>query len=160
MISGFNFRFLITTARAMIVHTFLITISLFNSMRSSTVEKEFDIATLVGVLAVIGGLIGVLVAVSAFRKREEKPRTLRNANKLNRELMVKVAQLKRAEQKQLRILSEQEDIEHPVTLLICPSVLTKAASRAARSRLSESEKLAIASLLRKTNGSMVPSKAD
>jgi hypothetical protein len=60
-----------------------------------------------------------------YRKRRTIPRRLNNPMKLSRELSRRIS-LRSVELRQLKLLAEEQEIEHPLTLILCPSLLGKA----------------------------------
>jgi hypothetical protein len=77
-------------------------------------------------LCVAAGVIVVLVLLHRRYQREATPKVVNHQGKLNRVLQKQMA-LKSAEVRQLRVLAEAQSVENPMTLLICPSLLAKAA---------------------------------
>jgi hypothetical protein len=75
-------------------------------------------------LAVLGFLILVII-YHFHQKRQNSPHPLNHSGKLAREVARTIA-LRPAELKQLKILAEQQELEHPLTLILCPSALGKA----------------------------------
>jgi hypothetical protein len=70
-------------------------------------------------IAILGGLI------SHYRRRPRVvKRSQNNPAKLTREV-AKDLRLKSIEVKQLKIMAEEQDLIHPLTLLLCPSALGK-----------------------------------
>lgn len=83
------------------------------------------------VVAVIAGVILLVVTVVLFNRRSQqqaKPKANNNIAKLNRQL-AKASGLKARELKQLKLLAEQENVQNPLVLLLCPSVLKAAAGK-------------------------------
>jgi hypothetical protein len=88
-----------------------------------------------GVLAGIAGGIVLLVVVGGRRGREAAPKTLNHHGKLLKEVL-RTVPLKPAELKQLKLLLQEsggrtggglQSVQSPLTLVLCPSVLVKAA---------------------------------
>ncbi len=75
------------------------------------------------------GLVILLAALSNRRKREVSPRTLNNHTKLVKEIM-RTVPLRQAEVRQLKMLLDVQTGDqrprHPLTLILCPSVLATA----------------------------------
>ena len=94
------------------------------------VSEPVDSGRVVAVLATIAGAIGLLVVVGQRRRRPPGPKALRHHGKLLKEVL-RAVPLKPAELKQLKQLAEQargaDAIESPLTLMLCPSVLVRAA---------------------------------
>ena len=112
---------------------------------NQSVGESVDGGKLLAVfLAIIAAV--VLVALLNYRqKRSVVPKVLNHPGKLLREVARSV-NLKPAEIKQLKALSEGQELSSPLVLLLCPSVL----ARAARSKPERVDKNVLASLLRKT----------
>jgi hypothetical protein len=96
----------------------------FKSIQSNVGEST-DPKTLLAILAVLAGIVLVLVMLSNRRKRVAQPRTLNHQGKLLREVLGEI-DLKSAELKQLKSLADEQQLGSPLTLLLCPSQLTKA----------------------------------
>ena len=75
---------------------------------------------------VAGGLIVILVLLHRRYQRQAIPKVVNHQGKLNRALQKQIA-LKSAEVRQLRSLAEGQAVQNPMTLLLCPSLLAKAA---------------------------------
>ena len=80
-------------------------------------------------LLVVFGIVTVLIVIAMRSQRQQKkaaaPKALNHQGKLVKEV-VKHVNLKPAEIKQLKILSESKDLSSPLVLLLCPSLLTAA----------------------------------
>lgn len=80
------------------------------------------------VILIVLGLIG-LVALLAFltrtREKNDAPKVVNNPGKLSRHLARQLG-LKPNEIRQLKQLADQEGLENPLVLLLCPSVLQAA----------------------------------
>jgi hypothetical protein len=88
-----------------------------------------DPTKLLAVICAIGGAIVLLVFLSRRRKTSPgatSPRTLHHQGKLIREVQ-KAVHLKPAEIRQLKTLADSQGVQNPLTLLLCPSLLAKAA---------------------------------
>ena len=71
---------------------------------------------------------GILILVLLFnyhRKHKKIPRKAYNPARLTRELCRRIS-LRSVELKQLKILAEEQELEYPLTLILCPSLLGKA----------------------------------
>ncbi len=80
------------------------------------------------ILGAVALLIGVLVLLSLLTHRRdprEKPKPVNNPARLIREL-ARQAGLRPRELKQLKQLALEQNIDNPLVLLLCPSVLKKA----------------------------------
>ena len=99
-----------------------------------TVNEPVDSSRALAVAAGIGGAVVLLVAVGQWRKREAKPKSLNHPGKLLKEVLRSVP-LKGAEVRQIRSLAQDYRppgggrIESPLTLLLCPSLLSDAAKQ-------------------------------
>jgi hypothetical protein len=65
---------------------------------------------------------------SKWQNRQVTPKLLNNSNKLMREVLKKLP-IRRTPVKHLKMLAEQQGCSSPLTLLICPSLLSSAAKR-------------------------------
>jgi hypothetical protein len=75
----------------------------------------------------LGGL-AITIAAAVYSQRKQKsvmPKVLNHPGKLVREV-ARALHLKSSEIKQLKMLAEEQEVESPLTLLLCPSVLAKA----------------------------------
>jgi hypothetical protein len=107
------------------------------------------------VLAGAAGLILVMLAGSKIRARRATPQAMHHPGKLMRELL-KAVPLKPKEVKQLKLLADasrrrqaegasEAGVEHPLTLILCPSVL----ARTLKDRPANVDRAVIAGLIRK-----------
>lgn len=71
------------------------------------------------------GLALLLLVLSYRRKREVAPRAINHPGKLLREVS-RSMDLKPPELRQLKLLAEKQSLASPLTLLLCPSLLSKA----------------------------------
>jgi hypothetical protein len=81
------------------------------------------------ILLIVVGLIGLLVLISMFNRRiekKDKPKPLNNPSRLMRQLARQVG-LSNRELRQLKVIAEQENLQNPLVLLLCPSVLQRVA---------------------------------
>ena len=85
-----------------------------------------DASKLLALLAAAGGLAILLVVVSQRRKREVTHRALHHHGKLLKQVCRAIA-LKPRELRQIRQLAEDQNVTSPLTLLLCPSLLERAA---------------------------------
>jgi hypothetical protein len=71
------------------------------------------------------GLVILLVLLNARRSRVVKPKVLNHHGRLLKEI-ARSCDLKSSEVKQLKLLADlRQDVNNPLTLLLCPSVLTQ-----------------------------------
>jgi hypothetical protein len=94
--------------------------SIQDNVGSTTDPKKFF-----AFLALIMGLMLLLAVLSKRKQRQVTPKTLNHQGKLLREILRQV-DLRPAEVRQLKMLAEAQEVESPLTLLMCPSVLAKA----------------------------------
>jgi len=66
----------------------------------------------------------LLAAISAYKKRELRPKAVNHQGRLMKEILKRV-QLKKAEAKQLKILAAEQGCASPLTLILCPSLMAK-----------------------------------
>jgi hypothetical protein len=97
----------------------------FQSVNQS-MNETVDISKAVPYLLVAAGL-GILIGLfNYYRKRRTSPRRgLNSPGKLNREVC-KAIHLRSVELKQLKVMAEEQQVENPLTLILCPSLLGKA----------------------------------
>src|SRR5687768_3508788 len=89
-------------------------------------QQAGDPSKLLALLAAAGGLAVLLVALGYRRQREVSPRGFNHHGKLLKE-MCKAISLKPAERRQLKLLADAQGYASPLTLLLCPSLLARAA---------------------------------
>jgi hypothetical protein len=92
---------------------------------SQNMNAPVDMSKAVPYLLVGLGVIILAILYNYYRQRQNTPRSLNHPGKLSRELGRKL-NLRSIELRQLKILAEEEQLEHPLTLILCPSVLGKA----------------------------------
>jgi hypothetical protein len=88
--------------------------------------KEPEPGMFLAWLCVAAGVIVVLIFLHRRYQREATPRVVNHQGKLNRALQKQIG-LKSSEVRQLKTLTEGQPINNPLTLLLCPSLLAKAA---------------------------------
>jgi hypothetical protein len=81
--------------------------------------------------AVVIGLVGLIILISVLNRGiklggsgTRRSREPNHPHKLAREIAKKVG-LRRAELKQLRIVAESQNLQSPLTVLLCPSLLAR-----------------------------------
>jgi hypothetical protein len=82
-------------------------------------------------LLIVVAIVGVIVLISLLTRRsdkKDKPRPVNNPSRLMRQITRQIG-LKSAEMRQLRQLAEQENLDNPLVLLLCPSVLQSAVKK-------------------------------
>ena len=89
-------------------------------------QQAGDPSKLLALLAAAGGLAVLLVALGYRRQREVSPRGFNHHGKLLKE-MCKAISLKPAERRQLKLLADAQGYASALTLLLCPSLLARAA---------------------------------
>lgn len=100
----------------------------FKRSLQESIDKTVDPSKFIAFAAAVLGSIILLALISKWRgkrPRQAGPKTINSPGKLIREICKNV-NLKPAEVKQLKSLSEQQKISNPLVLLLCPSVLGKA----------------------------------
>jgi hypothetical protein len=99
----------------------------------------------------IAGLAGLILYVlyTQRRQRQIKPKLVNHSGKLMRRL-AKSLHLRSIEMKQLKLLAQEQQLEHPLTLLLCPSILAKA-MRTTNPKLDRKVMLQIVQRLRSGN---------
>jgi hypothetical protein len=92
---------------------------------NQNVGSTVDFSKAVPYLLVGAGIIILAVLFNYHRKRQTFPRKSNNPAKLSRELCRRI-NLRSIELKQLKMLAEEQQVEYPLTLILCPSLLGKA----------------------------------
>jgi hypothetical protein len=80
------------------------------------------------IILIILGLVGIIALLAFLTRSGEKkdePKVVNNPNKLSRQLARQLG-LKPNELRQLKQLAEQEGLDNPLVLLLCPSALQAA----------------------------------
>jgi hypothetical protein len=125
----------------------------FRSIQQNVGQRSEDSGKgLAILLGGIGALIMVMLIGSRIRKRQSVPKAVNHSGKLLREVM-KTVPLKPKEMKQLKLLADEtrregagvEPVESPLTLILCPSVLSKAL----KNRQTKVDRAVIAQVVRK-----------
>lgn len=111
---------------------------------NQSVGHEVDGGRLLAAFLAIAALLVLLAFLGQRQKRAVTPKTLNHPGKLLKEVSRSV-QIRPAELKQLRILSEGYDTVSPLLLVLCPSLLAKAA----REKSDRVDRDALASLAKK-----------
>ena len=96
----------------------------FRSTRES-MTPSIGFGPLVPLLLAAVGLALLLLLLNLRRKRVATPASLNSPKRLMKEVG-KTLPMKSGEMRQLRELAESLNLESPVTLLLCPSLLAKA----------------------------------
>lgn len=96
---------------------------IFQSVRQNMTEPTDPGKVLAGFMLALG-VIGLVVLLGMRRNRAGVPRVLNHHGKLLKEVSRSV-NLRPAELRQLRLLSEQAQVSSPLTLLLCPSILVR-----------------------------------
>jgi hypothetical protein len=92
---------------------------------NQNMNETVDVSKAVPYLLVAAGLAILIGLFNYYRKRQTFPRRLNSPGKLNREIC-KAIHLRSVELKQLKVMAEDQEVEHPLTLILCPSLLGKA----------------------------------
>lgn len=81
------------------------------------------------ILLIVAALVALIALIAVLNRRSSpksnKPKVVHNSAKLLRQIARQVG-LKPRELKQLKALAEQENVQNPLVLLLCPSVLQAA----------------------------------
>lgn len=88
--------------------------------------KEPEPGMFLAWFCVAGGLIVILILLHRRYQRQATPKVVNHQGKLNRAIQKEIG-LKAAEVRQLKTLADGQPVSNPLTLLLCPSVLAKAA---------------------------------
>ena len=100
----------------------------FKSIKENVGPSQTDYSKLLPFALAAVGLVILLAVASQWRKRDRTPRALNHQGRLVKEVM-KTVPLRASELRQLRILAEEgreEPLQSPLTLVLCPSLLTEA----------------------------------
>jgi hypothetical protein len=122
--------------RRLIFGGFLVLIAATGAFGNPTEEDVFksvnqnmnspvDMSKAVPYLLAALGVIILVILFNYHRQRQNTPRSLNHPGKLSRELSRRL-RLRSIELRQLKLLAEEQELEHPLTLILCPSVLAKA----------------------------------
>jgi hypothetical protein len=95
----------------------------FRSINQS-VGSSADLDKIVPFLLMGLALAVMLVIYSQRRKRTATPRPLHNISKLSHKL-ARELKLSTAEMRQLKIIAADQNVQSPLTILLCPSLLGK-----------------------------------
>jgi hypothetical protein len=118
---------------------------------SSGVGQKVDGGKVVAAFLMVAAVILVLVIVNYSRQRTITPKVLNHPGKLLKEV-ARGINLKPAEIKQLKALAEGQELSSPLVLLLCPSIMIKAA----KIKGDKIDKRVIANLTRRLRGSESP----
>ena len=99
----------------------------FRSIGENIDGQTRDSGRTMALVAAAGGLALLLVVLSQVRKREVAPKALNHHGKLLREV-ARNLDLRKSELRQLKLLADERGISSPLTLLLCPSLLSQAAA--------------------------------
>ena len=100
---------------------------------NDNVRSTADFTKAVPYLLVGAGVVILCILLNYHLKHRKIPRKAFNPAKLSRELCRRIS-LRSIELKQVKILAEEQEVEYPLTLILCPSLLGKAI-RASRGRV-------------------------
>jgi hypothetical protein len=89
-------------------------------------HDQTDPTTVLAVVCAVVGIVILLIVINRWRQREVSPKAVNHQGKLTKELQKQMS-LKPAEVRQLKALAEGTPVENPLALLLCPSLLVKAA---------------------------------
>lgn len=98
---------------------------IFKSVQQNLTQSPGEVGRLMAILLAVLALGVLLLVLAANRRKAGVPRRVHHPGKLMREV-AKQVNLKPAEMKQLKLLTENTPAENPLTLLLCPSLLVKA----------------------------------
>jgi hypothetical protein len=92
---------------------------------NQNVGSTVDFSKAVPFLLVGAGICILAFLFNYYRKRKVFPVRSKSPAKLSRELCRRV-HIRSVELKQLKLLAQDQDVEFPLTLILCPSLLGKA----------------------------------
>ena len=93
----------------------------FGSIRENVGGKT-DSGKFLGFAAIVVAVVILIALLSQRQRRAVSPKPLNSQSKLLREILQSVP-LKSGDVKRLKAMAEKREIESPLTLLLCPSVL-------------------------------------
>jgi hypothetical protein len=91
---------------------------------SDNVGGSADPKTFFIVGGIVVAIVVVLVLINKRMQREATPQAVNHQGKLVKELLKKVP-LRKGEVKHLRTMAAEQGCESPLTLVLCPSLMTK-----------------------------------
>ena len=89
---------------------------------NQNVGQDVDPTKLLAVVLSIVGLIVVIALINHRRKRVVVPKVLNHPGKLVKEV-ARAVNLRPGEVKRLKVLAEEKELQSPLLLLLCPSLL-------------------------------------
>jgi hypothetical protein len=92
---------------------------------NDNVRSTADFTRAVPFMLVGAGAIILCALINYHRKHRKAPRKAYNPKRLSRELCRRIS-LRSVELKQLKVLADEQEVEYPLTLILCPSLLGKA----------------------------------
>ena len=92
---------------------------------NDNVRSTADFTRAIPYMLVGAGIFILCLLFNYHLKHRKVPRKAFNPSKLSRELCRRIS-LRSVELKQLKILAEEQELEYPLTLILCPSLLGKA----------------------------------
>ena len=104
----------------------------FKSMNTQMAEETNP----AHVLAIVAAVVGLVVLLSAFKRRADRGPKKKDASHPNRLLrqLAREAGLSRREIRELKKLALLQGVENPLTLLLCPSLMQAAIVKRKASR--------------------------
>lgn len=114
---------------------------------SDSMEQKTDPAKAMAAAAVAAGVLMLLALLALRRQRHVAPKAVNHPGRLLKEVG-KALHLKPAEVKQLKVLADSQGVSSPLALLLCPSLLAKAA----KEHPSKLDRSTIAGLAKKVVG--------
>jgi len=92
---------------------------------SDNMGQKSDAGPFLGVMATIAAVAILVAVISKRRERPRLPKALNHQGKLLKEVL-KSTPLKPSEARLLKSLSETQEVDNPLVMMLCPSVLEKA----------------------------------
>jgi hypothetical protein len=92
---------------------------------NDNVRSSADWTQAVPYLLVVAGLIIMCLLLNYHLKHRKVTRKSNNPAKLSREVCRRI-NLRSVELRQLKVMAEEQEVEYPLTLILCPSLLGKA----------------------------------
>jgi hypothetical protein len=119
----------------------------FNSLKTSSDGRSTQPTSALAALAAVAGGIVLIVWLSRRAQRPVQVRVLNSQRKLLREVR-KTVPLSTSDCKQLRQLADEQSIQNPLVLVLCPSLM----NRAIRSPQTHADRGLVAQLIRRVTG--------
>ena len=88
---------------------------------NENVGEQPDYGRFLALAALSAGIVAAIIVFRQYQKREDNPRVVNNPHKLLRQ-MARDLNIAPLELRKLKIHADEVGVEHPLTLLLCPSL--------------------------------------